>query len=125
MKKIILFDYYREAEVCEERLRILRFLNPDIPIFGIYGAERRDYHFYSFLEQYFEHVFIFGERDSHWRCQNGDLIYRRWFQEVGKDVEFDLLYRMHWDTICFDSLDTICGIRCRSHLSSANVYSDG
>jgi len=39
MKLAVLFWFYKEPEICHNRLEILRQHNPTVPIYGLYGGD--------------------------------------------------------------------------------------
>lgn len=39
MKFAILFQFFKDIDVCRNRLKLLKKFNPDIPIYGLFGGE--------------------------------------------------------------------------------------
>ena len=42
MKPSVLFWFYKDFDVCKERLRKLRVLNPEVTVFALYGGMAGD-----------------------------------------------------------------------------------
>ena len=101
MKLAILFWFYSDLDLCADRLRELRRLNPDTPIYGLYGgspeaAESARAQLgvllddcYAFLEP----------RDGHWKWLNGDQVIAAWMRERGAVLEWDTVVLVQWDML--------------------------
>lgn len=104
MEKAILFRFHKEAEVCEERIKLLKELNPDTEIYGlgeeIEGVER-------LKDAGMKHLHVIEDRGSEWKWMNGDLAVRDWFQEKGKHEDFDMLHIVEWDILLTAPLENI------------------
>ena len=93
MKLAILFWFYKEPEVCKNRLEILRQNNPKTPIYGVYGGNPQEAEqFESVLSPYLDdfHAFI-EDKDSLWKWLQGDLLLTHWYRERGKDLDWDTI----------------------------------
>jgi len=42
MKRIILFRFHTNVDICKNRLRLLKKYNPEVKIFGLFGGQERD-----------------------------------------------------------------------------------
>lgn len=106
MERAILFRFHKEAEICEERIKLLKELNPDTEIYGlgeeIKGVER-------LKEAGMEYLHVIDDRDSDWKWMNGDLAVLDWFREKGKHEDFDMLHIVEWDLLLTAPLDEIYG----------------
>lgn len=85
MKIAILFWFYKEPQVCENRLKILRKYNPDTPIYGLYGGDSKDENIHrSILNKYLDDFYVFNKkRDTNWKWLHGDLMITDWYRERG------------------------------------------
>jgi len=107
MERIVLFRFHENPAVCENRLRLVRKMNPDIAIFGLYGGEDGAVGSFSRLSPYLENFFIIGDKSAEWKWKNSDLAARLWLDAVGAKTDFDMLRMIEWDLVLFDSLDNI------------------
>jgi hypothetical protein len=106
MKRIIAFRFHNNFEVCENRLRILKSLNQDIPIFGLFGGERSDFYFSrERLGEYCEDIYEIPETSKDWKWKNGDISLCNWYRSRGKSVQFDMLHLLEWDLLVLKNLD--------------------
>ena len=104
MERAILFRFHKEAEICEERIKLLKDLNPDTEIYGlgeeIEGVEKLE-------DAGMNHLHVIDEKDSEWKWMNGDLAVIDWFQEKGKHEDFDMLHIVEWDLLLTAPLNEI------------------
>lgn len=102
IKRIVLFKFHKEFEICKNRLEILRKFNPDIPIYGLYGGQRKDYKNAKKLDI---PISMIPSDDWYWKWRNGDLSLRWWYKQAGHKIDFDMLHVFEWDLILFDSVE--------------------
>jgi hypothetical protein len=108
MKRIILFRFHERAEVCRNRLDLLKRHNPDTAIYGLYGGGECSYPKVEHsLGPEFAHLCRLRGRSGKWHWLNGDLAVREWHQIVGREVEFDVLHVVQWDLLLLDALEKI------------------
>lgn len=108
MKRIIGFRFHDNFEVCENRLQLAKSLNPDVPIYGIFGGDHSRFtDAKSALGEYFNHTFEIPISSKDWKWRNGDLSLGLWYQQVGKNVDFDMLHLIEWDLLVLDNLDSV------------------
>lgn len=102
----ILFWFYKEAEVCKNRVRLLRHHNPELPIYGLYGGPIEEAGSYSrVLAGLLDDFWCFPEdRSSQWKWRNGDLVLSRWFSDRGEKLSWDSIFVAQWDTLVCASL---------------------
>lgn len=101
MDRIVVFRFHRDPDLCRSRLRVLRRLNPGVPVYGLgepigLAGEFADLH-------------VIGDRDAEWKWQHGDLALARWFREVGRAVEFDVVHVVEWDLLLCAPLADLYG----------------
>lgn len=99
MKRAVLFQFHQHWDVCAERLRLLRTLNPEATVFGLFGGEPRDLAAARHLFDDPNRVFEVVDRSAGWKWQNTDLCVREWFRTVGHRVSFDVLHVLQWDLL--------------------------
>jgi len=101
MKLAILFWFYKELDLCESRLVLLRLLNPRLEIFGLYGgpsdgaaeAERR-------LGKHLDDFYAYqGAENAAWRWRNGDRLIAAWHGERGRSLSWDTIIVAQWDAL--------------------------
>jgi hypothetical protein len=106
MKPDVLFWFYKDLDVCENRLLLLRHFNPEVRIYALYGgppagaaaAEQRlgplcdD--FYAFLE----------DRDLAWKWRNGDRMITAWYRDRGAALPWETVIVMQWDMLALKPL---------------------
>jgi len=90
-KRIVVFRFHENPDLCRSRLRLLRRLNPGVPVYGL--GERID------LADEFTDLHVIDDRDAEWKWKNGDLALARWFEAVGREVEFDVVHVVEWDLL--------------------------
>ncbi len=96
----LLFWYYKEPEVCAQRLKELRGLNPRSKIFGLYGGDVADVGAYRALRQWLDDDWVFGrDHDAQWKWRNGDLMLADWFDRRGRGLTWDSVVIVQWDIL--------------------------
>ncbi len=105
MNLAILFWFYKEPEVCENRLRLLKKTNPGLKIFGLYGGEQKQAKEYEDrLGKYLNDFYAYsGEKSAEWKWINGDLLILDWYEKRGKNLVWDSVVIVQWDMLVFDS----------------------
>jgi len=109
MKRIILFRFHKEPEICENRLIMLKRFNPGVAIFGLYGGTEKDFGKFDCLAKYLKNIFAIENKTSEWKWKNGDLGVRMWFDAIGRNADFEMVHLIEWDLLLFDSLENIYG----------------
>ena len=101
MKLAILFWFYKEIDICQNRLEILRQNNPTTPIYGLYGGDTNDVElFKSALGKYLDNFYIFSEeKTSYWKWIQGDLMITDWFRNCGRYLQWDTIIIVQWDML--------------------------
>jgi hypothetical protein len=108
MQRIIIFRFHKFPLICANRLKLLKKLNPNVLIFGIYGGELGNLpKFERYLNKYLENIFIIKNKSSSWKWENIDLTLRDWYKQIGKNISFDMAHIIEWDLILCKSLDDI------------------
>jgi len=99
-RRIILFRFHDQFDVCRERIRLLRHFNPDVPVYGLYGglAEHWDDARRS-VEDAVVHLHMWSAADPYWKWMHADLAVKEWFRAYGHAIPFDLLYEHEYDML--------------------------
>lgn len=103
MKLAIIFWFYKEADVCINRLELIKQHNPKIKIYGLYGGNLKDASFYQkklgkYLDNFFVSTLCNKRRD--WKWINGDLMILDWYQNRGKNLSnWDSVLVVQWDAL--------------------------
>lgn len=97
----ILFWIYKDIDVCIDRARLLRRLNPELPIYTLFGGEASAAAvFETRLKPYIDDFFLFpGDHDSEWKWVNGDLVVAQWFRDRGRALAWDTIFVAQWDMV--------------------------
>ncbi len=105
----ILFWFYRDVVVCENRLRLLRRRNPGVPIYALYGgprSEERD--FTAALGPLVDDFWAYpDDRDERYKWRHGDIMLSRWFTGRGAGLAWDSVFLAQWDTVVVSPLRTV------------------
>ncbi|HLM96370.1 MAG TPA: hypothetical protein VK283_08640 [Acidimicrobiales bacterium] len=106
MRLGILFWFYRDVAVCQNRLRLLRRRNPGTPVYGLYGGPRRDASVFGaalgpLLDDYWSFP---DDRDERWKWRNGDVMLSRWFTDRGQGLQWDSVFLAQWDLVVVSPL---------------------
>lgn len=106
MNLAILFWFYKEADICVNRLQLLKQYNPQLKIYGLYGGDPADADQYQQkLKIYLDDFYVFDAiTDSVWKWEHGDLMILDWFEKRGNNLIWDSVAVVQWDMLVFDSL---------------------
>jgi len=109
MKLAILFWFYKDIQLCENRLQILRQHNPDTPIFGLFGGEVSEAESFQIqLTPYLNDFYAFVETDDpQWKWQHGDLMISQWYRERGESLSWDTIFIAQWDMLVLKPVDEL------------------
>lgn len=104
----ILFWFYKDINVCENRLQILSKFNPETPIFGLYGGSREEEeHFRTKLEPYLNSFYRIPEDNSFQKWINGDLYILDWYNNIGKKLQWESIVIVQWDLLALISFSKL------------------
>src|SRR3990167_977727 len=100
-----LFWFYKEPDICLNRLKLLKKFNPELKIYGLFGGEVNQAKIYQQkLGKYLDDFYVPPYTDPNWKWINGDLMILDWYQKRGKDLSWDSIVITQWDMLVFDSL---------------------
>lgn len=102
MKLAILFWFYKEPEVCANRLELLKRTNPGLKIYGLYGGPQKQASlFRKELGDYLDDFYVSPFRSPDWKWINGDLVILDWYVKRGKRLSWDSIVVVQWDMLVF------------------------
>jgi hypothetical protein len=84
----------------------LRTLNPDVPIYGLFGGRRRVPGPALRKVVGFDGLHRSSE-PARWNWQHSDLVVAAWFREVGHRLPFDVLHVVEWDLLLLAPLESL------------------
>jgi hypothetical protein len=97
----VLFWYFADFELCENRLQVLRTLNPSVPIYGLFGGPRvleddaREH-----LGRLLDDFYAFDEdRQAAWKWRHGDRLIAAWHRDRGVHLAWDTIVIVQWDML--------------------------
>lgn len=103
MKLAILFWFYKEPDICLNRLKLIKENNPDAKIFGLYGGDKESYSLYkSKLKKYLDdfHVSSLCDKPTRYKWIHGDLMILKWYEDRGKLLDnWDSVAIVQWDAL--------------------------
>jgi hypothetical protein len=101
----ILFIYHSSFAACQKRIAFLRLINPGVPIYALFGGERRNLkRAQKMIELVDDHWHYPGAEDSHWKWLHVDIMLADWFMTRGQSLPWTKLIIYPWDTICLRPL---------------------
>jgi hypothetical protein len=104
-RRAALLMFHRYPEVCRGRAWLLRELNPDVAVHGLYGGEVSGYAAAArALEPVLDSLGSCPLGDGRWRWQHTDLVIQEWYRTAGQQQHFDVLHIVQWDLLLFASL---------------------
>jgi len=106
MNLAILFWFYKEPKICENRLKLIKKYNPDLKIYGLFGGKVSEAKLYQEkLKDYLDDFYAFDlKKDSDWKWINGDLMILDWYDKRGRNLDWDSIVTVQWDMLILDSL---------------------
>lgn len=102
MQLAVLFWFYKEPEICEDRLKLIKKHNPNIKIFGLYGGNKKDSAKYKKkLGKYLDNFYTstYSSKPRRWKWIHGDLMILEWYIKKGKNLKWDSVAVVQWDML--------------------------
>ncbi|MDP3947566.1 MAG: hypothetical protein Q8Q41_02650 [bacterium] len=107
-KLAVLFWFYKEPEICVNRLELLKRTNSDLKVFGLYGGPQKLAPlFRKALGIYLDDFYVSPSRSSDWKWMNGDLVILDWYARRGRHLTWDSVVVVQWDMLVFAPLRKI------------------
>lgn len=109
MTPAVLFWFYRDFEICQERLRLLRSHDPAARVFSLYGGPLDRTHearaaVGEFVDDFWAYPYV---RQPAWKWRHGDQLIARWHAERGHALDWKTIFVMQWDTLVLAPLGTL------------------
>ncbi len=98
-KPAILFRFHKAFDVCAQNLRLLRCMNPDVPIYGLYGGFGGVEAVPKLCTNLLDSLHALPYEDAHYNWMHGDICIRWWHKEHGHTHNFTHLCVVEWDWV--------------------------
>jgi len=112
VKLAILFWFYKELAICEDRLRLLRRLNPEASIYGLFGGEPSAAgEAQARLGGLLDDFYAFPDAQSpDWKWRNGDRLIAAWAEQRGRALAWDTVVVVQWDMLLLAPVQQLFGM---------------
>jgi len=105
VKRAVLLRFHKAPLVCRSRVSLLRHLNPDVLVYGLFGGRHAPR---GALKQLVGVDGVFVSRGSdRWNWQHGDFALTAWYRAEGSKLDFDVLHVVEWDLLLVAPLDAL------------------
>lgn len=95
----ILFRFHKSFDVCKQKLELLRRMNPDMPIHGMYGGVGGVEAVPDFCKDLLDTLYALPFEDKLYSWRNGDICVRWWYKEEGHKHDFSHICVAEWDLL--------------------------
>ncbi|MCG8699623.1 MAG: hypothetical protein MI922_16330 [Bacteroidales bacterium] len=107
MKRIILFRYHKDFELIKQRVKLIRLINPEVSVHGLYGGEINADGLSELENDCLDSNYTLTETDSEKKWMHADVQYIEWYKKHGQDLEFDWLHVVEWDLLMLDRIENL------------------
>ena len=108
MSFIVLYRYHTNFELVKSRLRLIKHIDPNIPIYGIYGGSKEDFLESSkVLNEFLEDNYLVKVEDGRWKWLHADITYKMWYEDVGKNIDFEFASVLEWDLLYLEKIQNL------------------
>ncbi|PLX25863.1 hypothetical protein C0580_01175 [Candidatus Parcubacteria bacterium] len=108
MKLAILFWFYKEPDICLNRLELIKKYNPQTKIFGLYGGDKKQVSIYKKkLGKYLDDFYLspLHNKPKNWKWIHGDLMILEWYKSRGKKLKsWDSVIVIQWDALVLGNI---------------------
>ena len=108
MKLAVLFWFYKEVDICKNRIKLIKKYNPKIKIFGLYGGDKKKAKYFNGkLKNYLDDFYISAHCNKHgdWKWINGDLMILDWYNNQGRELKnWDSVVIVQWDALVLGNI---------------------
>lgn len=104
---VLLFRFHDHFAVCENRLALLRALNPGCPIHGIYAGPPE--HWPQARTLPFDALVRWREKIPLRRWRFGDLAVACWYRKIGRRMDFQRAIVLEWDLVLLAPVRALYG----------------
>lgn len=107
-KFIVIYRYYKDFDIVLERLRLIRLIDPNIEIYGMYGGGEDTFpDAQEYFSEYFVHNYLLKADNDKWKWLHGDIFYKMWYNDIGKNIDFDFVVIMEWDLLFLEKIENL------------------
>jgi len=108
MKLDILFWFYKEIDICKNRLQMLKKNNPNSKIYGLYWWPHKDKDlFENELKNYLDDFYEIKEQDSFQKWIHWDIYLVEWYINKWQYLSLESIVIAQWDLVAFQSFDRL------------------
>jgi hypothetical protein len=110
VKRLIVFRFHKAPLVCRSRVALLRELNPDVLICGLFGGPRgvKGAAFRAGGKHLLGLDALYSSRESElWNWRNSDLVLAAWYRDFGCEIPFDIVHLVEWDLLLLEPLESL------------------
>lgn len=108
-KLVTVFRFHKDFYNARERVKTLKYFDPDIPVYGLFGGDKKNFEeARKSLHGLAENVWLFPEnKTEEWKWMHTDIMLKQWYREVGKNFDFDFIFSYEYDLLTTESLRKI------------------
>jgi len=105
---IVIYRYHDNFELVNQRIRLIKMIDPGIRVYGIYGGKSEAYgKACKSLNEVLDGNYLVRSEDPRWKWLHADITYKMWYREVGKYIDFNFVYVLEWDLLILEKLQHI------------------
>lgn len=107
-KFIVLYRYHKDFDLVLERLKLIKLIDPEIRLFGMYGGAKEMFpEAKRFFADYFVDNYYLNVEDVTWKWLQGDISYQMWYNDVGINIDFDFMVSLEWDLLYLEKIENL------------------
>jgi hypothetical protein len=143
MNSIVLFRFHAHFELCYERLKLIKQLNPSLPVYALYGGPPNDAAMATrCLAPLIDGLWSIARDDVRWKWLHQDIAVKEWYERYGHTLEFDQAYDYEYDlvltgplslvrsgadgrSVAFSGLKLLSDVRKHWYWTSVEPYASG
>jgi hypothetical protein len=110
MKTAVLFLFYKSPTNCALKLSLIRRVNPNIEVYGLFGGELDKQSFYGPVRDILDDYWAHPEKSAYWKYVNMDSMVADWYLDRGKKLNWDALFIFEWDLLMAGTIESLAGI---------------
>lgn len=107
-KFIVLYRYHKYFDLVLQRIKLIKLIDPEIRVYGVFGGEYSKFNeAEEYFSDYFENNYLIRVEDGIWKWLHADITYQMWYNDVGKDIDFDFVAVMEWDLLYMEKIENL------------------
>lgn len=100
MNAIVLFRFHAEFNLCYERIKLIRALNPSLALCALYGGPAENSTAAArCLGPLVDGIWSIERGDARWKWQHQDIAVKEWYERHGWKLPFERLFDYEYDLI--------------------------